>query len=54
MSTLFVTPEVARSLGLDWITAWLSIGGSLQVQDMPAEQPAMMLDKQTVTPVRIG
>ncbi len=51
-STLFLTVDVARSLGLLWITAWLSIGGAVQVRGMPAEQPAMFMDDRRIATTR--
>ena len=51
-STLFLNADVARSLGLHWIAAWLSIGGVIQVREMPAKQPAMFLDDRRITHTR--
>ena len=51
-STLFLTADVARSLGLLWIMAWLSIGGAVQVREMPAKQPAMFMDDRQSTTTR--
>ncbi|KKL86246.1 hypothetical protein LCGC14_1946580 [marine sediment metagenome] len=33
---LFLTDDVVRSLGLVWVRSWLSIGGVIQVREMPA------------------
>ena len=53
-STLYLTDDVARNLGLDWIRAWLSIGGAIQVWEMPKKQTAMFLDDRRITTTRRG
>ncbi len=50
MSTLFVNPETARTLSLDWLKLWFSIGGVVWVQEMPPEYPAMYLEKPNSVP----
>lgn len=46
MTRLFIDPREIRALGCAWIRLWLLIGGSIQVQPMPPERPAMILERK--------
>ena len=50
MSTLFVSPEIARTLDWDWLRLWFSIGGVLWVQEMTPELPALYMEKPHSVP----